>query len=295
MEKKKIFPQMAILSAGTFANVIVGILFLLILILFFSLAFSPSGVVYDTYMYSAVGLAGISSVNNFSIHNASYEKVLSSVNESGINEIIVNEERYFVTKSFLESQIENSEYILLYNDAPAIRAGLGDTIVKINGIEIDSREKLAEEILKYSAGEKAIITTLENDSLKDYEIIFDESSEGNAYLGIGFIVSESSGILGSAMKIISSFKDSNLYYKQNFDGAEIIYNLLWWLVLISFSVALMNMLPVGIFDGGRFFYLAILAITKSKVKAKKLFSFMTYLFLFLLLVIMVFWGINLFR
>ena len=97
------------------------------------------------------------------------------------------------------------------------------------------------------------------------------------------------------MKIISSFKDSSLYYKQNFDGAEIIYNLLWWLVLISFSVALMNMLPVGIFDGGRFFYLAILAITKSKVKAKKMFSLMTYLFLFLLLVIMVFWGINLFR
>ncbi|MFA5071508.1 MAG: site-2 protease family protein [Candidatus Pacearchaeota archaeon] len=295
MEKKKIFPQMAILSAGTFANVIVGILFLLILILFFSLAFSPSGVVYDTYMYSAVGLAGISSVNNFSIQNASYEKILNSVNDSRINEIIVNGEKYFATKSFIESQIENTEYILLYNDAPAIRAGLGNTIVKINEIEIDRREKLAEEILKYSAGEKVIITTLENDSLKDYEITFDESPEGNAYLGIGFLVSESSGILGSAMKIISSFKDSNLYYKQNFDGAEIIYNLLWWLVLISFSVALMNMLPVGIFDGGRFFYLAILAITKSKVKAKKLFSFMTYLFLFLLLVIMIFWGINLFR
>jgi len=295
MEKKKIFPQMAILSAGTFANVIVGILFLIILIFFFSLAFSPSGVVYDTYMYSAIGLAGISSVNNFSIQNASYETILNSVSEDGINEVIVNGEKYFVTKSFIESQTENSEYIFLYEDAPAVRAGLGNTLLKINGVTIDSRKKLAEEILKYSPEEKVIITTLENDSLKDYEITFDESSEGDAYLGIGFIVSESSGILGSAMKIISSFKDSSLYYKQNFDGAEIIYNLLWWLVLISFSVALMNMLPVGIFDGGRFFYLAILAITKSKVKAKKMFSLMTYLFLFLLLVIMVFWGINLFR
>jgi len=295
MEKKKIFPQMAILSAGTFANVIVGILFLIILILFFSLAFSPSGVVYDTYMYSAVGLAGISSVNNFSIQNASYGTILNSVSEEGINEIIVNGEKYFATKSFIEKQTESSEYIFLYDDAPAVRAGLGNTILKINGVTIDSRKKLAEEMLKYSPEEKVIITTLENDSLKDYEIIFDESAEGDAYLGIGFIVSESSGVLSSAMEIISSFKDSNLYYEQNFDGAEIIYNLLWWLVLISFSVALMNMLPVGIFDGGRFFYLAILAITKSKVKAKKLFSFMTYLFLFLLLVIMIFWGINLFR
>ena len=297
MQKKKIFPQMAILSAGTFANVIIGILFLLILILFFSLAFSPSGVVYDTYMYSAVGLAGISSVNNFSIQNASYEKVLTSISDEGINEIIVNGEKYFATKSFIEKQTENKEYILLYNDAPAVRTRLGDTIIKINGVTIYSREKLAEEILKYSPGEKVIITTLENNSLKDYEIILDKSSDNESvpYLGIGFIVTESSGVLGSAMKMLSSFKDSNLYYKQNFDGAEIIYNLLWWLVLISFSVALMNMLPVGIFDGGQFFYLAILGITKSKVKAKKMFSFMTYLFLFLLLVIMIFWGINLFK
>ena len=184
MEKKKIFPQMAILSAGTFANVIVGILFLIILIFFFSLAFSPSGVVYDTYMYSAIGLAGISSVNNFSIQNASYETILNSVSEDGINEVIVNGEKYFVTKSFIESQTENSEYIFLYEDAPAVRAGLGNTLLKINGVTIDSRKKLAEEILKYSPEEKVIITTLENDSLKDYEITFDESSEGDAYLGI---------------------------------------------------------------------------------------------------------------
>jgi membrane-associated protease RseP (regulator of RpoE activity) len=55
------------------------------------------------------------------------------------------------------------------------------------------------------------------------------------------------------------------------------------------------MLPVGIFDGGRFFYLAVLAITKSEKKAKKAFSLMTGLFLLLLALTMIFWGINLFR
>jgi membrane-associated protease RseP (regulator of RpoE activity) len=297
MERKKIFPQMAILSAGTFANLIVAGLFIIILILFFSFAFSPSGIVYDTYMYSAVGLAGISSINNISIQNANYELILNSVSDDEISEIIVDGEKYFATKALLESQPEHPLYIYLYNDAPAIKSSLSNIIVKINEVNINSREKFAEEILKYSPGEEIIITTLENNSLKDYKIILEESPEekGIPYLGIGFIIRENSGVLGKLINLLTSFKDANLYYEPNFRGAELIYNLLWWLVLISFSVALVNMLPVGIFDGGRFFYLAILAITKSKTKAMKIFSLMTYLFLFLLLLTMIFWGINLFR
>lgn len=296
MEKKKIFPQMAILSAGTFANVITGIIFGVILILFFGSAFSPSGVVFDTYLYSAVPFAGISYVNNIPIENADYKSISGLMNED-MNEIVVDGKKYFVTKSFLEMQVSNEEYILLYEDAPAIKANLSNVIVKLNEEYIDSREKLSDEILKYSPNEKIIITTLENNSLKDYEIVLGENPENASlpYLGIGFRVQENSGILSSITKWFTSFKDSNLYYKEKFNGAEIMYNLLWWLVLISFSVALINMLPVGIFDGGRFFYLAILALTKSEKKAKKMYSLITYLFLALLFLIMLFWGINMFR
>jgi membrane-associated protease RseP (regulator of RpoE activity) len=295
MEKKKIFPQMAILSAGTFANVIIGILFLIILILFFGVAFSSSGVVFDTYMYSSVGIVGISSINNMPIQNANYETILNSL-EEGNNEIIANGEKYLLTKNFLESQTKNEEYIVLYDDAPATRAGLGNIILKINDVEIKSKEKLSEELSKYSPNEKIIVTTFENNSLKDYEITLGENPENKniAYLGIAFLVRENSGIAGSIVNAFS-FKDPNLYYTENFKGAEVIYNLIWWLVLISFSVALINMLPVGIFDGGRFFYLTILAITKSEKKAKKAFSLMTGLFLLLLALTMIFWGINLFR
>jgi len=60
-------------------------------------------------------------------------------------------------------------------------------------------------------------------------------------------------------------------------------------VIISISVALINMLPVGIFDGGRFFYLTVLGITKSENIAKRAFAFSTYLFLFILLILMVTW------
>ncbi|MBU2503823.1 MAG: M50 family metallopeptidase, partial [Nanoarchaeota archaeon] len=97
------------------------------------------------------------------------------------------------------------------------------------------------------------------------------------------------GVFGSIVDK-ASFRDQNVYYKPKFNVVSIfIYNLLWWLVLISISVALINMLPVGIFDGGRFFYLTILGITKSKKVAERAFVISTYFFLMILIALMLFW------
>ncbi len=297
MEKKKILPQMAVLSAGTFANTLTAIFFSVVLLIFFSLVFIPSGVVFDVYPYSNVNISAISSVNGISIEDTSYEKIVNSMNETGFNEITTGSTKYIITKNDFENQKDNLGIFLLYDDAPAVKVNLTNTIVKINRIDVSNKEKLGEELLKYSPGDRVIITTLYEDTFIDYEIILGEHPEDKSipYLGIGFISKQSSGFLGRVANTFSSFKDSNVYYKPNFEAAEFIYNLLWWLVLISFSVALINMLPVGIFDGGRFFYLTILGVTKSKEKAKKTFSIVTYLFLFLLLVIMIFWAISFFR
>lgn len=298
MEKKKISSQMAILSAGTFMNVLVGILSLGILILFFSLAYTPSGVVFDTYTYSVIGLANISSINNLSVTNADYTELIALANETGFNKIEANGIDYLATKSLLEEQKDYGGYLILFDDAPAINANLSSTIVKINGEIVPNKEVLGEKILTYSPGDKVTITTLEdNDFLLDTEIILGKNpaNETAPYLGIGFVEAENSGILKKIVSAVTSFKDQDVYYQPNFGAADVIYDLLWWLVLISFSVALVNMLPVGIFDGGKFFYLAILAITKSKTKAKKAFSIITYLFLALLAVIMVFWVVNMFK
>jgi len=110
------------------------------------------------------------------------------------------------------------------------------------------------------------------------------------WLGIGFMDKSRPGIMGKITNLVSSFKDPYVYYEPIFDGWSLfIYNLLWWLVLISVSVALVNMLPVGIFDGGRFFYLTILGLTGNKKIAKKSFSIVTYLFLAVLAILMFFW------
>jgi membrane-associated protease RseP (regulator of RpoE activity) len=297
MEKKKISSQMSILAAGTFANTILAILFLGILILFFSLAYTPSGVIFDTYTYSAIGISAITSVNNLSVNNVSYNQLLKLTNISGFSNIKVQDTNFLVTESFLQSQGQMDKYILAYDDAPAINANMSNIIIKINGVGVNNREDFAGKLAGYSPGDEVVITTLKDGYNMDYKVVLAEnpSNSTKAYLGIGFLDRSSSGIIGTVTNWFTSFKDATIYYKPNFAAAEFIYNFLWWLVMISFSVALVNMLPVGIFDGGRFFYLAMLAVTKSEKKAHKIYKILTYAFLFLVALIMVFWAINLFR
>jgi len=56
----------------------------------------------------------------------------------------------------------------------------------------------------------------------------------------------------------------------------------------------MNMLPVSILDGGRFFYLTIWGITGSAKWAKRIYSFVTWFILLLLVIMMGRWFFNLF-
>ena len=296
MEKKSKFSQMAVLSAGTFANVITAIFFFIIIWLFFSVAFTPTGVVFDDYAYDVVGIAGITMVNGISITNATYNKVSNLINDEGLNKIQVGNRSYVTTEEFLDAQGEIYNYTFLYYDSPAINAGLEGAITNINDAKITSLDVFQSELSKYSSGDEIIVKTLVGEEVKEYEIELGENpnGEGPGYLGVGFLDTSRSGAMGKIIDFISSFKKQNIYYETKFEAAWFIYNLLWWLILISFSVALINMLPVGIFDGGRFFYLTILALTKSEVKAKKAFEFSTKFFLFLLLLLMVFWAISFF-
>ncbi len=297
MEKKKVLSQMAILSAGTFANVLIAIISFGLLVLFFSLSFTQSGIIFDTYTYSFVGLSNISSMNGVSLENASYEKIVNLMENNTLNNITASTKNYVLTSEFLNEQKANSEYIVLYVDSPAIRANLSNTIIQFNEVQIQSRKQLESEFLKYSPGDKIGIITLVNETPFNQEItlIKNPSNETQPYLGIGFYEKTNSNIIGKFMSLISSFKNPSVYYVPKFAAAEFIYSLLWWLVLIGFSVAVMNMLPVGIFDGGRFFYLMVFSLTKSKKKAKLVFSIVTYAFLALLALVMVFWAIGLFK
>ena len=64
--------------------------------------------------------------------------------------------------------------------------------------------------------------------------------------------------------------------------------------MINLLVALFNMLPVGIFDGGRFFYLTVWGITGSEKIGMKAFKFMTWLIIGVFALLMSRWIIGFF-
>ncbi|HOW37236.1 MAG TPA: site-2 protease family protein, partial [Candidatus Pacearchaeota archaeon] len=297
MAKKKPFDQMTILSAGTFANILTSIFFLLVLWGFFFLAFAPSGIVFNTYAQTIVNASMISSIGetDLGLLDYDYNKLLELSNKSaGISEIKVLNKTYVVSYDLLLAQKENEGLIVVYQDSPAIRTDLESVIFKINNIKVDSYEKLAEELLNYSPGDKVTLTVLGDDN-KPYnkDIILGKNPENEtlAWIGVGFLDYESETFL-QKMYQATSFRKPYLYYSPRLGEFSIfVYNLIWWIIIVSLSAALMNMLPAGLFDGGRFFYLTILAITKKEKTAKRSFAFLTYLFLALLVIIMFFWVI----
>jgi membrane-associated protease RseP (regulator of RpoE activity) len=292
MQKKNKFAQKVILSAGTFANLLTSILFFFLILFFFYLFFTPSGVFFDGYTFSVVETKSITSVNNISLNNPNYEQVFDLIKKEGFNEININEKKYFGIKGLLEK----GDKIQLYEDYPAIKNNLSKIITKIEGIKIDSFEKLSSELSKKSPGDTVLIETFEEGVIKENLIILEEDSyeKGKARLGVYFLGNPA--IIEDHYTIIPFIGNSNTFYRSIIPTKSILFvhNLLEWIILISLSVALVNMLPVGIFDGGRFFYLTIWGITKKESIGKNAFKIITYLFLLLLLIMMIFWAITLF-
>jgi membrane-associated protease RseP (regulator of RpoE activity) len=297
MAKKRKFSQLAVLSAGTFANVLTTIIFLLIFILFFIFSFKPAGIIYDTYASSSLNIESISSVNSIILTNKTHDEIISLMNKSSFNEIKSGDRTFLATKEMIENQ-KDRNVLILYDSAPAIKNNLSRIITDINGHKITTIENLISELSKYKPGETIILGILTDSGYKQEKITLEDNpnNPGTAWLGIGFYNRNNEGILGKAIKKFNFFKKPNTYYEPKFGEFSIfIYNLIWWIILISLSVALINMLPVGMFDGGRFFYLSVLALTKNEKISKRLFVFSTWFFLFLVFILMFFWALSFFR
>jgi len=312
MKKKPIFAQLSVLSAGSFANVVMTIIFFIILYLFLILSFVQVGAIFNDYAYSRINVANINSVGGNNIENPNADKILDliknkeisidliiSLNGNSVNltKIEARDEGYFISIENLKSQLEiNEDALIVYDDLPAIQAGLKGTIIEFNDVEIKNYKSFVREIVKYSSGENITIKTKFNNTIYSYNIELAErpDNETKAYLGVSPPSTRGLGALGFIYKGLTAFKDPATVYEPKFgsDLIMFIYHLLWWIVIINISVALVNMLPVGLFDGGRVFYLTVLAITKKEKSAKKLFVTMTYIILFLFLLLMLSWFLS---
>lgn len=288
MQKKKIFPQLTILSAGVFANILLGIVFFVIMILFFNLAYAPVGVNFNTYTYT------IAPVGSFVLTNNTLESSLGN----NYTQAIYDNNIYLIDQDSLNN-LDKSNYTLLYQSQPAIMNDLRGYITSINNQNTQSLDDISSVLGKLSPGDSVEIKTkYTNSSGSLVELNFnlilgaDYTNTSKAVIGIGHLQYQNSGFKSILVKMFYSFKDPVLEYepKSNPEFTLFIYNLFWWIVLINFSVALTNMLPMGIFDGGRFYYLTLLAITKKKKLSENIFKWTTKLILLIFLLLMLLWA-----
>lgn len=294
MEKKSKFNQLAMLASGTFANAVFTIVFFIILFLFFSIAFTASGALFNIYGFSYITKPEIKTIGASQIINM----------DGGMNvtEIKTSNSTYYMPTELLMnlSSYNETRQIFVFEDTPALKAGLQGAIISIDNQKTKTNADVKNILAKYNPGESVTIKTLNTDTkeTKDYKIILAENpnNKSQAYVGVAGLPISTTSLLGKIRAKFSFFKDPYTYYAPRIasDLTLFIYYLFWWLAFINFSVALANMLPAWIFDGGRFFYLSVLAITKSEKFSKLAFKITTYIVLGAFLLLMVYWAFAIF-
>jgi len=162
-------------------------------------------------------------------------------------------------------------------------------------VDVNTREDLSRVLSDLEPGQNVEIITLDKQkNTHNYQITLDERN-GNAFIGIAFYNLQGEGFRAFMAKSIAKIKDPNVYYTATWDGdfAQFVYDMIWWVVMINILVALMNMLPVSILDGGRFFYITLLGITGSQKISMKIYRFIGWFILALLALMMGKWFVNL--
>lgn len=293
--------QLAILAAGTFANVLATILFALLIWAFFALAFTSGGVYFTSY---AGGYANMTDISQSATYGGIPIMAVSSIiPPEKIIEVQWNNTTYYTTYGAYQYSIQNNlSYVYVYEDTPAFRARLSGAISEIDGVKITGYEQFKEELLSKSPGQNITLTTITQNGTQTYNLALAER-DGMPYLGIARADVSQISSRGLASSLSTSFYRmmDPLKYNQYFNGLAyesrfgefglFIYNLLWWLVLVNLSVALVNMLPLGIFDGGRFFMLTIWGLTGSKKAGEVAFKFSTWILLGIIVLLMLKWAL----
>lgn len=325
LQKKSKKAQIAVLSAGSFANIITTIIFFLIMLSFTKIFFVTGGVLFDSYATGVMNISEITqfgyktNLSNLSVSDFSamlnnfdknyYDLGLSIDNQSiNLTKIIADNQTYFAVAGTVQTQVQliqqSGNYngqIIAFDDSSMLKQGIFGAISQINSAKINNISDLKNEIAKYNPDDIITIDVIDADyNTKQYVInlVHNPQNKTQAMLGIGFAVepqtNATKGLTYYAKKIGEKLRDPHIFIVPKLHPGMIIfiYNLLWWIVFLNLSVALVNMLPLGIFDGGRVFYLTMFAITKSKRKAEFLFKAAMFFILLIVLILTVMWFVN---
>ncbi|MEK6848008.1 MAG: site-2 protease family protein, partial [Nanoarchaeota archaeon] len=236
MQKKPIFQQLSVLSAGTFANILTAVLVFFALWGMFNITFQESGVMIKGYAGTFVNLSDIASANlTLEQPNISYSNNLSL--------IAIGENKFFISRESITNLPIDAKRVYLFYDTPALRVGLSGALTKINDKKIKNIDELQSVMEKFKPDEKILVETKTKNETRTNEAILVEHPDK---IGAPFIGIASSGQKGSALgKVFRSllfFNDPSVYYESRSNIAVFAYHFLWWLFMINFFVALFNML-----------------------------------------------------
>ncbi len=292
MLKKGKVAQMSILSAGVFANIITAALFFVILWFLFALAFSPSGIYIQGYPIGDIPIGEIKTINGFDF-NGTFDNYLDSefieIDTDSSSFLIPNKD--YVSQISLVEQDPSLNYLRGYYDAPAVRNGVYGAITKINNIQIKNSNDLSLELSNYNPGEKITLETFTQNGTMNYNLVLSENptNKTKSFLGVYHQGSNQVSGFRKLIKNILFFKDPSLYYVESNTFFVFFYYLVWWITIINLLVALVNMLPIGILDGGRFFQLAILGLTRSDKSTSLAYKIIFYIILLVFILLMGIW------
>jgi hypothetical protein len=215
----------------------------------------------------------------------------------GLIQVSTTSGNYYLDEGLSTQLVEsNGDYLIAYVEAPAVLAQMRGVIIRADDIAILNQDTLREFLENKNPGDKVFFITEDNEGINEYEIILGNHPDNfsKAYLGVGHNVAEPKGFVQKTLAKFMGFKDSSTFYKPTWDGEFVyfIYHLFWWIMTINLLVALFNMMPLGILDGGRFFFLAMAGIFKSERVAKKISKAVAYLIAAAFVLMMVFWFIG---
>ncbi|MEM4703161.1 MAG: site-2 protease family protein [Candidatus Pacearchaeota archaeon] len=292
LEKKKSKAQLEVFSAGSFSNLVFAVIFMLTLQLFFILAYQPAGISF-MFSYSSLNISEIKSIGSYNVQeffNLS-DKELATINKTLA--VQTENDTYYMNKELISEIpssrkiIEKYNRIIVYDDTPAFRAGLEGGLQKIDNYTIKKVEDVSKVLSSYRPGDKVKIITSES----EYDLILGKHplNESTPYLGISFQQMRGANLILSSLT--SPFFSPHTYVKARGNEKTTIFfrDLLIWLVLICFFVAIFNMLPVTVLDGGKMLFVLTFAITKSKKKAKSVLGAASYIVLLLILAMIFVW------
>jgi len=295
MNRKKKKAQLSILAAGPFSNFIFGILFILLFLVFFNLSVHPVGILYESAVINATDFKAIHFDNNyFTKDNISQIQNLSQNNLPNKFILETANNSYIISKSLLFSQLsliekpENQSIYIFYN-SPAINASMKGEVLSINGLSV--KDKLIfSELKKITPYQKVEITTTE----KTYEMITipNPLNASQGFTGITYSsIFDQNTTIAKIQRALSPVKNPFMGYgpRYNQEVYTFFSLIFFWLIIASIGMSLFNMLPFGFLDGGKFFFLTILAITKSKKKTALIYRIANIVILLIFAVMVLIW------